>query len=175
MDAQPQEGIIIASEPQIIQPIEQEKELTFKQRKWLQIYLETGNATEAAMQVYDCKDRNSAKVIGSENLSKLNYIDILEEAGITDKILIDKLRDGLEASRVTSIQVNGQTKQVKLTDYLTRHRYLETGLKLKKRLVERQEIAETKTYNLNVNVLLDKVYGKQQLESGSDPDVSTNS
>lgn len=172
MDAPQETAVVLPTPPQphqVIEPevIEPEKELTFKQRKWLAIYLETGNATEAAMQVYDCKDRGSASVIGHENLVKLSYVDILEEAGITDKILLDKLKDGLDASRVISIQVNGETKQIKLTDYLTRHKYLETGLKLKKRLVERQEIEETKTFNLNVNVLLDKVYGQPSIESDS--------
>lgn len=145
--------------------------LTLKQAKFLDIYLQTGNATEAAMQAYDCKDRNSAKVIGSQNLTKLNYIDILEMAGVSDKILIDKLKDGLDASRIVSVPIEeeGKTvnKRLKVPDFATRHKYMETGLKLKRRLVEKLEIEETKTINLNVNTLLTKVYGQPELEQGS--------
>lgn len=133
----------------------EERQLTLKQRKWLDVYLQTGNATEAAMQVYDCKDRNSASVIGTENLAKLSYLDFLEEAGLTDKLLLDKLKEGLESKRF----IPRKGKIAALPDYAVRHKYVETGLKLKRRLVERQEIEETNTVNINVNAFLMKVYG----------------
>ena len=126
-----------------------EESLTLKQSKWLKIYLETGNATEAAMQVYDCKDRNVASTIGWENLRKLDYSDFLEEAGITDKLLQEKILEGLDASKPISalILISGdksmRTKdnegQIEVPDFLTRHKYLETALKLKKRLTDRIE------------------------------------
>ena len=78
-----QSGIILLMKPS-------DKDLTFKQRKWMDEYIECGNATEAAMRVYNCKDRNSAKQIGYENLSKLDYKEFLEEAGVTDKNSIKK-------------------------------------------------------------------------------------
>jgi phage terminase small subunit len=78
---------------------QQKKDLTMKQRKWLDIYLETGNATEAAMQSYDCQDRNSASQIGYENLRKLDYIDFMEAAGVTDQLLQKKLIEGLSATK----------------------------------------------------------------------------
>lgn len=46
-------------------------ELTDKQRAFIEAYFVCGmNATEAAMQVYTCKDRHVAQSIGGENLSK---------------------------------------------------------------------------------------------------------
>jgi hypothetical protein len=114
----------------------QERELTFKQRKWIREYLECGNATEAAARVYDCKDRNSAKQIGYENLAKLDYSDLMEEAGITDKMLNDRLREGLNAGEEKTIG----DEVIVITDYRSRHKYLETALKLKKRLIERKDI-----------------------------------
>ena len=116
---------------------------TLKQRKWVRIYIDTGNATEAAMQVYDCKSRDSARVIGSENLAKLNYSVFLEEAGVTDKLLQEKIMEGLNATRTVSAVKTSRnatadsTDFVDVPDFLTRHKYLETALKLKKRLLDK--------------------------------------
>ena len=46
------------------------KRLTLKQLKFIQIYIETGNATKAAMHAYRCKNENVAAVLGTENLRK---------------------------------------------------------------------------------------------------------
>jgi hypothetical protein len=127
----------------------EDKKLTFKQRKWLRIYLECGNATEAATQVYNCKDRESAANIGWENVRKLDYTDFMEEAGITDRLLQQKILEGLDANRTISAQVIVKSNDPKVKtksatardvdfidvpDFAIRHKYLETALKLKKRL-----------------------------------------
>jgi hypothetical protein len=121
-------------------------DLTLKQRKWLAKYLECGNATEAAMQSYDCKDRETAAQIGWENLRKLDYTDFLEEAGITDKLLQEKILEGLDSTRTVSAVKTSKnatadsTDFVDVPDFLTRHKYLETALKLKRRLVEKVDL-----------------------------------
>jgi len=121
----------------------EDKKLTLKQRKWLDKYLECGNAKKAAMEVYDCTE-DSAGQIGYENLKKLDYSDFLEAAGITDKLLQEKLLEGLNSTRVkTSL-----TEPDRIVDDMpTRHKYLETALKLKKRLIE-------KDININVDKML---------------------
>lgn len=128
--------------------------LTLKQRKWLAIYIKTGNATEAAMKVYNPKTRAYASQIGFENLRKLDYSDFMEAAGITDNLLQQKIMEGLEANRTISAQVvvksddpKVRNKQatardvdfIDVPDYMARHKYLETALKLKKRLNEKKE------------------------------------
>ena len=121
-------------------------ELTIKQRKWLKLYLELGNATEAAMQTYDCKNRNSAAQVGYENLRKLDYEEFMEEAGITDKLLQEKILQGLEATKVVSARMTSKDADsntddfIDIEDYMVRHKYLETALKLKKRLIDRKDI-----------------------------------
>jgi hypothetical protein len=120
-------------------------DLTLKQRSWLKLYLELGNATEAAIRVYDTNDRNSAAQIGWENLRKLDYQDFLEEAGITDNLLQKKIIEGLDAQRVIgamkgSTATSADADFIEVPDFQVRHKYLETALKLKKRLVDRQEI-----------------------------------
>lgn len=121
------------------------KELTLKQRNWLAVYIQTGNATEAAMQTYDCKDRESAKSIGSQNLSKLNYSDLLEEAGLTDIKLVQVLLNGLQATKQLSVRTgmdaNAESNDfIEVKDFQTIHRYLETALKLKRRLGNKNEV-----------------------------------
>lgn len=44
--------------------------MTIKQRLFIKYYLEYGNASEAAMRVYNVKKRETATQIGYENLRK---------------------------------------------------------------------------------------------------------
>lgn len=119
----------------------EKRNLTMKQRKWIKVYIDTGNATEAAMQIYDCESRDTARVIGSENLAKLNYADFLETAGVTDLLLQQKIMEGLSADKTVSARITGKDADsgtddfIDVPDYMARHKYLETALKLKKRLV----------------------------------------
>lgn len=113
---------------------------TLKQRQWLKVYLACGNATEAAMQTYDCKDRDSASQIGYENLRKLEFTEVLEESGLTDAKLVGALKEGLEADK---IKVSFTEPDRIIPDYLTRHRYLVTALKLKGRLSDKGNIEAT--------------------------------
>lgn len=132
-------------------PEETKRRLTIKQRRWLKKYLECGNASEAAFQVYECKDRVSAAQIGYENLRKLDYSDFLEEAGISDHLLQTKILEGLDANKPIGALVlikndkDGKPEQIlkdnegmiEVPDHLVRHKYLETALKLKKRLADK--------------------------------------
>ena len=126
------------------------KKLSIKQRKWVVEFLKTGNASEAAMRVYDCKDRESAASIGSENFRKLAdpVRMLMEEKGISLGRLTDVLSDGLGANRVISARVivkkdrptsqadgelplaDGRTDDfIEVPDHTTRHKYLETAAK----------------------------------------------
>jgi len=115
-------------------PEAKQRNLTIKQRKWLQLYIKLGNAKEAARQVYDCTD-GSAGVIGWENLQKLNYSEAMEMAGLTDKLLLQSHLDGIGAYR------SDMTGQI-LPDFKVRHQYLETALKLKKRFNDTNNFSE---------------------------------
>jgi len=46
------------------------RNLTYKQKAFVNEFIESKNATTAAMKVYAVKNRNVAKSIGAENLSK---------------------------------------------------------------------------------------------------------
>ena len=115
--------------------------LTIKRRKFLEVYIETGNATEAAFQAYDCKDRKSAKAVGGELLSKLNkgaLKDRMDQAGLTDELLFRKLHEGLDAEKVEIAKFQGEIMDEKtFIDLPTRKSYLDTTLKLKGHLKDR--------------------------------------
>lgn len=148
-----------------------EQNLTIKQRKWLKLYIDLGNATEAAARVYDVKDRNSAKQIGYENLSKLDFGDLMEEAGLTDNVLNNKLAEGLDANKQLStrpvFKKDAPTSQsarelpaanegtddfIEVPDFAVRHKYLETALKLKGRLKKDGDI-NVDGNNIQINVV----------------------
>lgn len=119
---------------------------TIKMRLWLKEYLKCGNATKAVQKVYKV-GYNSAKTMASDNLSKLNYQEFMEEAGITDKYLMTKVKQGLNSKRLFS----SHTEPDKMVaDMPTRHKYLETALKLKRRLSDAPIINSDKTLILDV-------------------------
>jgi len=64
------------------------------------------------------------------------FKELMEEVGITDLKLAEVLNSGLNATRVISAvggkEANGATTDfIEVPDYAVRHKYLETGLKLK--------------------------------------------
>ena len=92
--------------------------MTLKQKKFSNIYLESGNATEAAMQAYKPKKRATARSIGSENLTKPNIREYLEEKGTDAAAMIYQLSQKaknetvrLNASRDILDRVLGKSTQ----------------------------------------------------------------
>ena len=61
------------------------RKLTIKQKKFVDKVLETGNATEAALEAYNTTTNWSARAIWSENLTKPNI-----EAEIEDRMRVAK-------------------------------------------------------------------------------------
>ena len=69
---------------------------TLKQRGYVKDLLETKNGTEAVMRNYNVKDRNVAKVISSENLTKPNIKAMMEEALEGVGLTKEKIAKGIE-------------------------------------------------------------------------------
>lgn len=131
------------------------RKASIKYRRWLKAYLETGNATEAARIAYN-KSEKSNRSIGWENLQKIDYQELLEEGGITDSKLISKLNEGLQAQKV----ITSHTEPDRIIpDMPTQHKYLETALKLKKRLNN-----ENVVINSERTLILDAILPKQVQE-----------
>lgn len=83
------------------------KDLTLKQKKFLKVYFETGNATKAALAAYETDDPHSASIIGSENLAKLGDVVryIMNRKGLDVEKLVDTVNGAMEANKVISAQV----------------------------------------------------------------------
>lgn len=120
-------------------PLMVNKKLTIKQRKWLKVYTETGNATEAAMQSYDCKgNRETAAQLGYENIRKLDFTSLMDAVGLTDENLLKGLYEGRNATKPI---VDPKTNTLKsIADHSVRHKYMDTAFKLKGRLSDKVEL-----------------------------------
>ena len=79
------------------------KRLTLRQLKFIQIYIETGNATKAAMTAYSCKNENTAAVLGHENLRKPKIACEIEKyrkkGGLSIEKAINAINDGFDAEK----------------------------------------------------------------------------
>lgn len=135
--------------------------LTLKQRKWIKEYIATGNATEAAMRVYDCKNRNVANFIGSENMSKLPIAELMEEMGLTDVALLNVGTEGM--MKAVKQSVTGEVHP----DYAVRHKYWDTMLKLKGKLRDKQE-ANLNIDQVKVLVVPPELIGKYGISSNTE-------
>ncbi len=95
------------------------KRLTLKQLKFIQIYIETGNATKAAMTAYRCKNENTAKSLGSENLTKPDIACEIEkyrkEGGLSIQKAINAINDGYEAEKKGSPDHNVRLRSADMT------------------------------------------------------------
>lgn len=80
--------------------------MTLKQKLFIDCYLKYGNATQAAMQVYNTRKRNVAGQIGYENLKK-HDIQTAIEAYL--KLANPNPKDMAEA--FVDVLVNGTTRQ----------------------------------------------------------------
>ncbi len=74
--------------------------LTLKQRNFVNEYIESGNATEAAMRVYNPKKRATARAIGSENLTKPNIRTYLDKAASEAVAMVYELSQGAKSEMV---------------------------------------------------------------------------
>jgi len=133
-----------------------DKKLTLKQAKFLDVYFETGNGTEAAMQAYDC-DRITARSISTENLAKPYLKEIvrlmMEERGLTLPLLIDTVKNATDAKRLDDL--SGE----KVPDHLVRLRAVQVAGKW-------LGLEKERDYNTAVQVNIGGIIGNKQQEYG---------
>lgn len=122
--------------------------LTKTERQWWREYLSIGceDSTQALRLVYKKKKvdplptglTQMASALRKSVFAKLGITNeiLMETMGLTDERLYKKALEGLDATR--PIILNGKVQGV--ADYATRHRYLETGLKLKGKLTDKLEL-----------------------------------
>ena len=150
---------------------------TLRERKFIKAYIENnGNATEAYLVINPKTERERAREYGYRMLQKvdISIAELLNEMGITDAYLNQKLNEGLEATKVVSVipirskeaqpnspdLPNANSRNVEFVDvedYPTRHKYLDMAYKLKDKYpTEKKNIDLNVQGSLEVNSELDK-------------------
>lgn len=100
--------------------------------------LQVVNGNQSAL----ARKQGRSRAAVSQQLSKpyvRQYMgDVLESAGVTDKVLAKKIKEGLNAEKLVYVE-NGDSEdggkiQEHDIDFAVRHKYVETALKLKDHL-----------------------------------------
>lgn len=98
--------------------------LTMKQALFVQEYAKSGNASLSARNVYSQQRENTARAVGSENLTKPAiqnvFFQIMEDTGLTDEYLIAKVKSGIEETEKhfdytkLALQLKGKLQNVSI-------------------------------------------------------------
>lgn len=104
-------------------PTQKPRKLTLKQKKFLKVYFETGNATKAALEAYDTTDSDSARAMGAENLAKLSDVvrGIMMRKGLDPEKLVDTVNAATGANKIHGTNDNF----IEIPDHLTRLKAVE--------------------------------------------------
>jgi len=138
---------------------------TLKERKFIKAYVESGgNATQAYIAISpNCKEE-SARVLGYRWLQKVNISvsELLDKMGLNDVQLHQKLKEGLDSTKVISVipippkaanpstgdlpDANSKNIEfIDVPDYNVRVKYLDMAYKLKDKYpAEKHKIEETR-------------------------------
>jgi len=102
-----------------------ELELTVKQRKFIKRFLELGNGTKAALEVYNCRSEGSAASLANETLRKLEnpFKTFLEAKGLSYNDLYETAKGGLQAKKLVTSPTEPDKE---VADWPTRHKFMET-------------------------------------------------
>lgn len=136
---------------------------TTKQRKALANFMENRGVASRAMLDAGYSE-NSAK--NPKNLTDSKGWNELVEQYIPDKLLTRVHKEGLSAFKYeTQLTGKGESEIVQVPDFGTRHKYLETGYKVKGKYQE----------GGTNNILVINVSGESQGRYGTQPIPSSNS
>jgi hypothetical protein len=128
------------------------EKLTLKQKAFAKKVVETKSPTEAADLVYDCKNRVSAASVGSITLGlpkvQREVERIMDQQDLTDEKIVKKLNEGLDAKVVTDYK--GIIEKSNVPDLKTRHKYLDTAVKIKG--LEAPKQIEKKSMNIDLQL-----------------------
>ncbi len=85
-----------------------DRKLTPKQRAFVQSYIETGSAPEAAMRAYHCSSRNSARVIAHRNRHNPKIIACIERLWSRHNLLEQAAQALGESLRATKVVITNR-------------------------------------------------------------------
>jgi hypothetical protein len=126
----------------ILRNMKSKKQLNVRQRKAIKGIIAGKPRTTAFREAgYTAK---TAAFKSGPMLQKIleSFPEIMDRKGISDDSLADSLKDGLEAMFIKTATFEGIiTDQKSFIDFPTRHKYLETALKLKNLIIENIKIS----------------------------------
>ena len=93
---------------------------------------------------------SNRKVLEKPSIQSALHV-IMENSGITDEFMMTKLKEGMESKKTIGMGENSE----KVDDMPTRHKYLETGLKLKGHLDKKVDIVHHKSHEDQLRELQD--------------------
>ena len=118
--------------------------LTLKQRKFWKCYCETHSLSKSAKYAGSKgKDVKSLATIGEQILSslELSMPELLNIEGLTDRLMAEKLTEGLNADRVQLASFEGKFRDQKtFKDIPTRMKALELMGRMKGVFIDRHEL-----------------------------------
>lgn len=121
--------------------------LTDKQKKYIKNRRAGLNKYQSAINAgYSKNTAINAKKDLDQPLKKRGLQSVLEELGVTDKYLIRKAKQGLNAKKIVTSHTE---PDYKFPDYNIRHKYLETALRLR---------GYGKDYGIKINIDQRKAY-----------------
>ena len=133
--------------------------LTMKQRDFAREAVKTKNSTEAAMLAYPCKNRITAANIASRlhrnPKVKAEIERLLVEQGLTENMVVQKLREGLDSN--TTAVLEGEVIQSSVPDMNVRLGYVKEAAKI----MDLYPPTRTEQRNVNIDLELDKMTPKQ--------------
>lgn len=136
--------------------------LNLRQQKFKANRLAGMNLTNAAIAAGYSRKYAMAKGTKIDRLIRVELESAFEQAGLTDKAIVEHALEGLKATKAISCNViaqngegmkdaNSMTKDfVDVPDWQARHKYFETILKLTGKLKDKPliDLSEHKTYNV---------------------------
>jgi phage terminase small subunit len=118
---------------------------TLKEKRFVKEYAIDGNGTRAAMEVYDVSNKNSAAVIASQNLTRLNIYEVLDRAGVTDDKIAQTVGEGMGATKPISAVAGKDASEasvdfIDVPDWPSRLKATELASKMKGHLKDRVDL-----------------------------------
>lgn len=108
------------------------------------------------MQVYNCKDRKVARVIASENISKLNIsmTELMDKMGLDTERDIEDLNRLRQAKDIKYFAHEGEvTDEREVDDHQTQIKALEISLKLKGHLRDKEPVSSSTDFEREVEIV----------------------
>lgn len=134
--------------------LQKKKPLTVRERKLIKGLCKGLSVAEAARQAGYANSTIEGRIYSKDMLGSVRIQralkDMMDEMGISDEKLLNVIREGLEAHKVT-------TDGEKAPDFSARHKYLETALELKGHRKTAEQPAQQDNNFTQINVNLDFV------------------